>query len=263
MSIDAVSGVAKKSRQRAGRLLTVLITIATWLITIWYCFKAIIFSSFSKNARMHVDIITREWSQSLVNLIRLRIHVSGDFDAQYQSGKPCIVMCNHSSAYDIPVSFLAIPGSLRMLAKKELFRIPIFSQAMRASEFLSIDRQDKDQAIRDLATAKEKMEDGIILWVAPEGTRSKEGELLPFKKGGFHLAIETGATIVPVVIKDIHQVLPTKTFRMSISQDIEVRIGDAIDATDYDISERGQLVDAVHQSMDELLKPALNIDSQN
>lgn len=240
---------------RVGLLLTIWLASVSWLVTFYYCTRAMIASLTAKPARPAVDKVLRQWSQALVRLINLNVKVVGEF--KVEPGRPCIVMCSHSSAYDIPVSFVAVPGSLRMLAKKELFKIPIFGRAMRMSEFISIDRQDKDQARKDLELARQKMESGITIWIAPEGTRSQDGELLPFKKGGMHLAIQTNAQIVPVVIKDIHRVLPAKRFRFNLNQSIEVRIGDAIDASDYGVEQRNQLSKTVRGAMEQLLAPPM------
>lgn len=253
MNSRTQSMASKESR--AGLIVTIWVTTISWIVTLYYCFKAITVTLFNKEPREHVDRVVRQWSHALVRLINLKIKVVGDFNVT--EGRPCIVMCSHSSAYDIPVSFVALPGSIRMLAKKELFKIPVFGRAMRMSEFISIDRQDKDQARQDLELARKKMESGITIWIAPEGTRSSDGELLPFKKGGIHLAIQTQAQIVPVVIKDIHRVLPAKSFRMNLNQTIEVRVGDAIDAQDYTIDQRNQLSNDVRLAMQSLLQPAM------
>ena len=248
---------SSRTPKQANFFQAVYITISTWVFTLYYSMKALWVVSTRKEFRNEMDKVIRQWANALVNLSKIKIRVVGDFNRQYVAGQPFMLMCNHSSAYDIPVSFLAIPGSVRMLAKKELFRIPLFGQAMKLSEFISIHRQDKNQAKKDLAFAKNKMEDGIILWVAPEGTRSTDGQLLPFKKGGFHLAIQTKAKIVPLAIKDIHLVLPTQSFRPNLYQTIEVRIGDAVDASQYSTDDRNKLRDDVKASLEDLLSPPL------
>ncbi len=202
-----------------------------------------------------MDRVIRQWSAKLVEIVNLNIEIKGHFEPI--EGRRYIIMCNHSSIYDIPVSFLAIPGTLRMLAKKELFRIPLFGRAMKMSEFVFINRSNKDEAKRDLALARERMQDGIMIWIAPEGTRSVDGELLPFKKGGMHLAIETQAMIVPVVIKDIHRVLPKNRFRMNCNQTVEFRIGQPIDASEFTLDKRSQLSQKVREKMLDLLKPEM------
>jgi len=239
---------------RAGKLRSFTITFRSWFATFYYSVKALVVMPFSRK-RAVADKIIHQWSQRLIDLIKLDIRVKGQFpDTQ---GKPVIVMCSHSSAYDIPVSILSIPGSVRMLAKKELFKVPLFGRAMRLCEFLSIDRQNKEQARKDLIRAREKMLDGIIIWIAPEGTRSPDGNLLPFKKGGVHLALETGALIVPVVIKDIHKVLPAKSLTFNLNYPVEVRFGDPIDATQYSLEQRNELTRLLRDRMQQLLIPEI------
>ena len=203
----------------------------------------------SAKVRRRVDSIARTWSKQLLDLVEATVEVDGDFEARVKPGKPLIVMCNHSSLYDIPVSFLAIPGSMRMLTKKELFRIPVFSAAMRKGEFVSIDRNDREQAARDLQLAQSRMEDGLILWVAPEGTRSHDGKLGRFKGGGIRLAIQTGATIVPIAIKDSHAIQPGKHVGAVLGRTVHVKIGPGIDATDYATNQRNDLATEVRNTM--------------
>ena len=245
--------------QRAGLLKTLVFSFFSWLITFYYCAKAIAVTLSNKNPRAKVDAVIRQWSTALINVIGLQVRVKGS--VQSQPGRPCIIMCSHSSAYDIPVSFVALPGSIRMLAKKELFRIPLFGRAMRMSEFVSIDRQDKERARQDLAIAKKKMESGITVWIAPEGTRSPDGNLLPFKKGGMHLAIETNAIVIPVVIKDINRVLPVNRFRLNFRQTVEVRVGAPIDAAEYTVEERNALSDKIRKEMETMLAQPLEFNN--
>jgi 1-acyl-sn-glycerol-3-phosphate acyltransferase len=142
-------------------------------------------------------------------------------------------MSNHSSLYDIPLIFAALPGSIRMLTKSELFRVPIWGRGLAAGEFVSIDRSDLDRAIHDLAAARDKMIDGIVLWVAPEGTRSRDGTIGSFKKGGFMVALETGAMIVPIGIRGARDVLPARTLAFELGRTAEVHVGEPIDAAAY------------------------------
>jgi 1-acyl-sn-glycerol-3-phosphate acyltransferase len=162
-------------------------------------------------------------------------------------------MCNHSSLYDIPISAVALKTSLRMLTKKELYKIPIFSSALRRGEFVSIDRQNREQSFKDLKNAKEKMLDGIVLWVAPEGTRSIDGKLAKFKRGGFHIALESKALIVPLVIKDIHKVQAGNELSLYLNQEIEVELCEPVDAAKYTLEKRKELVNEVRKRMLEKL----------
>jgi 1-acyl-sn-glycerol-3-phosphate acyltransferase len=182
----------------------------------------------------------------------LRCRVLNADGAAIPAGRPVILMSNHSSLYDIPLIFTALPGSIRMLTKKELFRVPIWGRGLTAGEFISIDRKDREQAIRDLAVARDKMSSGIVLWVAPEGTRSRDGRLGEFKKGGFMLALETGATIIPIGIRGAAGVLPAKTLRFELGREAEVRIGAPIEASTYTLERRDELMEHVAEAIREL-----------
>jgi 1-acyl-sn-glycerol-3-phosphate acyltransferase len=189
------------------------------------------------------DARLRWWSLRLLELVRARCVVVGDPSVTLPGGRPLIVMSNHSSLYDIPLLFVALPGSMRMLTKKELFRVPIWGRGLAAGEFVSIDRHDHRQALRDLEAAREKMASGISLWIAPEGTRSRDGRLGEFKKGGVVLAIQTGATIVPVGIRGSRDILPPKTFfNVCLGCTPEVHIGEPIEAAAYTMDRRDELL---------------------
>ena len=163
--------------------------------------------------------------------------------------QPVIVMCNHSSLYDIPISAIALNTDLRMLTKKEIFNIPILASAMRRGEFPSIDRKNRQQAKKDLELAREKMLDGIVLWVAPEGTRSADGQLARFKLGGFHVAMQAGALIVPLVIKNAHEIQPGKELVLYLNQKVEVEICPAINTEDYAVEQIRELATDVRNEM--------------
>ena len=240
----------------AGLLRALWVIIYSLAVTGKYCLKTLYFAFFSKkNMRQKVDKILVDWSSRLVKAVRLNWHVEGDLEAQIQEGRRVIIMCNHSSAYDIPLAFTALPGSIRMISKKELFSIPLLSSAMKAAEILSINRQNRQQAIEDLKIAREKMESGIRIWMFPEGTRSRSGKVLPLKKGGIRLAIDTDALIIPVVMQDIYQVLPNKKWlKMRLHQPVAVKVGEAIDCRDFDVEHRHELSDLVYNSMKRMLE---------
>ena len=239
--------------QRVSRLKFYWIAFMTGVYTIRYSVGVIFGSIFINPKRPYVDRMMLNWGYKLLGLIKVRVNVSGMERMPVRGERPIIVMCNHSSLYDIPISAVALHTSLRMLAKKELFRIPIFAAALRRGEFVSIDRHNREQSLKDLKRAKDKMLDGIILWVAPEGTRSEDGKLAKFKRGAFHMALDTGALIVPMAIKDIHRVQAGKDLTLHIDQDIEVEVCEPVDATQYSLENRRALVDEVRSRMLEAL----------
>jgi 1-acyl-sn-glycerol-3-phosphate acyltransferase len=127
-----------------------------------------------------------------------------------------IFMVNHQSNVDIPVLVQSLtPFQLRWIAKKELLRVPFFGWAMWATKHIVVDRADPLDAVRSLARAKERIAAGVSVVVFPEGTRSRDGKLLRFKKGGFLLAVETQTMIVPVTINGSSKILPAGAWRLN------------------------------------------------
>jgi len=224
-----------------------IIAKSLW-ITIQYSCMAIYHSFFSQ--RPQVDATVRRWANALLRAVKASVRVSNPHGLSLTPGHSYILMSNHASLYDIPVIFEALPGSIRMIAKKELFRVPLWGNAMKACEFLAIDRKNSTQAIKDLEIVREKMHSGIVPWVAPEGTRSRDGKLGPFKKGVFMLAIQTGATIIPIGIRGTANILPPKTLNFQMGQTVEVVIGTPVDATAYTIETRNALLQAVREQIE-------------
>jgi 1-acyl-sn-glycerol-3-phosphate acyltransferase len=144
-----------------------------------------------------------------------------------------LVMSNHQSLYDIPVLFKVLGANLRMITKAELFAVPIFGPAIKHAGFISIDRSNRERAIRSLEVARRAITDGTNVWIAPEGTRSKTGALLPFKKGGFNLAIEAGLRVLPITLNGTRDILPAKGARSRAGAVLRVVIHEPIDASAY------------------------------
>lgn len=145
------------------------------------------------------DVRLDAWSRRLLEQAELGLRVQGR--EHIQPGQSYVVMSNHQSLYDIPVVFQALGVPVRMIAKTELFRIPVMGRAMLDSGFVELDRSNRRRALHSLKVAKQRiLEDGLSIWIAPEGTRSKDGQLGQFKSGGFHLALEAGVPILPVTI---------------------------------------------------------------
>ncbi len=164
-------------------------------------------------------------------------------------------MSNHASLFDIPITYAALSeATIRIVAKIELSRIPFFGQAMRAGEVPIIDRHNRQAAIKTLTYAKEKMHSGINILIYPEGTRSPDGQLLPLKKGGFIMAIESQATIVPMVIRGSSKLLPKKTFQVQLNHPIDVFIGEPIDTTGLTMTDKSQVMAQVESQMRHFLE---------
>jgi len=123
-----------------------------------------------------------------------------------------IYMCNHTSNLDPPIVVPVIPRRTSVLVKKELFRVPVLGRAMRLGDLVPVDRANRDAAIASVERAGAVMKKGLNMMVFPEGTRSVDGKLLPFKKGPFYLAMETGVPVIPMTIVGSHELWPKGRF---------------------------------------------------
>lgn len=119
-----------------------------------------------------------------------------------------IFMSNHVSNMDPPILVPLIPRRSSLLGKKEVWRIPILARALDMADIVPVERDNRDAAIQSIRKAGEVMRQGVNMSLYPEGTRSADGRLLPFKKGPFHLAVETGFPIVPVTMLNTYEMMP-------------------------------------------------------
>ncbi len=222
---------------------------ATLRISILNILKVYVGGGYS---RAYADRIFRWYANLLCDSVRMRRIVNDPYGLELEPGKPYMVMCNHRSLYDIPLSVVSLPGSVRMLSKQELRRVPVWGKALDCGEFVFIDRSDLEKAKKSLAVARKVMESGVLLWVAAEGTRSDDGKLGKFKKGGFVTAIEAGATIIPVGITGTEKVLPPRTYDFHLDQEVFFNIGKPIDASVYTMEQRDELIEVVRTAMAEL-----------
>ena len=141
---------------------------------------------------------------------------------------PLIFASNHESALDIWVHLAVLPRSFRFLAKQELFRIPIFGWYLRIGGHIPVDRQNRTRALESLRRAAAAVRAGTSLVVYPEGTRSSDGHVLPFKKGPFAVAAEAGVPVVPVAISGSGRVTPTKRIAVAPGP-IRIVVGQPVD----------------------------------
>lgn len=204
----------------------------------------------NKSNRVWVDNMIRTWSINTLKLIKTDYKIYNPKHVHPQKNQATMIVCNHCSHFDIPLSFVAFPHhSIRMLAKKELFKIPFFGRAMKASEFPMIDRHNRQNAIQNLEKVKKLMQSGIVMWIAPEGTRSKTGELGPFKKGAFITAIESEATIIPIVLRGANTILPAKSLKLNLHQHVDIHICEPIDTKNYTLANKDMLIHDVRERM--------------
>ncbi len=238
--------------REVGFLRWLWVVLATVASTLKVSIQCLYMMARGRLTREYADGRAEDWSSRLLELVGLRLKVVENGFEQ-QPGARYVVMCNHASHYDIPISFQALlPRTVRMVAKKELSTFPIWGRAMLATDFIFIDRNNRHQAVKDLALAREKMEDGIMVWIAPEGTRSRDGRLGTLKKGGFMLALDTKAHILPLGIRGSKEILPADTLSISLNRQVEVHFGTPICAAEYGAERRDDLIAEVERQLLEL-----------
>ena len=160
-----------------------------------------------------------------------------------------IFMSNHASALDILLGVACIPYKIVFLAKEELFRIPVFGWAMQAAGMIKIDRQNPERARKSVDEAVHRLiHSSFSTLIYPEGTRSETGDLLPFKKGGFILAIRSQLPIVPVTIIGAGDVLSKGSFTINQGQ-IKIIISKPIPTRDLEVNNKEELIESCRNTI--------------
>jgi len=181
-----------------------------------------------------IDERTRWFGRRTLELLDIRLTATGA--ERVPLDRAYVYMSNHQSHLDIPVLYATLPSpTLRMLAKKELFEIPLWGRGLRAAEFVEVDRGNHAAGVRSIAHAARLLEDGVSIYLAPEGTRSRDGRIGKLKKGGFHLALGTGAPIVPVAIRGTIDILPRGGRSARTGCPVHVTIGAPIPVAGRDV----------------------------
>ncbi|MEM9074931.1 MAG: lysophospholipid acyltransferase family protein [Myxococcota bacterium] len=215
------------------------------------CAPTVVEQVLGRLTREACDRRLNEWAENAVRLAEINLHIRGE--EHVREAPSALVMSNHQSAYDIFTLMHAYPHSLRMIAKKQMFALPIMGGGMKAAGFISLDRSDHQKAMDALEEAKRVMTSGIHVWIAPEGTRSDDGALLPFRKGGFMMAIQSGAPILPVTINGTRDVLPAKDFRVRKGRQVTITYHPPIDPSDYGLERRNELIQTVRNQIESAL----------
>ena len=154
------------------------------------------------------------WIAALgVRMAGIRVHVEGVENVP--TNQPCIFMANHVSNLDPPVLLPQVPGRTAVFVKRELMKIPFIGMAMRMGGFVPVDRTRSREAAREsIEHATKVLASGVHITSFPEGTRSRTGQLLPFKKGPFYLAQQTGSPIIPVSIHGTESMMRKGSLRI-------------------------------------------------
>lgn len=235
-------------------LLRILFTVWVWFYVVVSAFVvaglAIIMSYLPIKARW-IDALVRGWGAGIILVSGVRVKVTGM--EKIDPDKPYVFLANHQSMYDIWTILGAFPPVIKWFAKHELFKIPLIGRAMKATGYLSVDRAQPREAMKALKEAAATIKNGSSVVIFPEGTRTKDGHLQDFKKGGFVLAIEAGVPIVPVVIRNSFNILPGGGLIVH-PQKVELNVLEPIETGAYNRKQAEELLEKVHQIFYEQLE---------
>lgn len=188
----------------------------------------------------------RKWARDLCSITGLTLSYKETYPVEWD--KPFILMSNHASLLDIPVIYSLIPADLRFLAKKEIAYVPFLGWSIALARYIFIDRGDHEKARRSIDAAAAAVRSGRSIVIFPEGTRSLDGNLLPFKKGGFVLAIKTGVPVIPVLVQGTQRAMP-KNASVVEAGPVSLTVGRPIDASRYTADQKQALMDDVRTEM--------------
>ena len=168
-----------------------------------------------------IHLYARLWAKSILWASGVKVEVKG---VENLPQGPVIFMSNHQSAYDIFVLLAHLPVQFRWFAKKSLFQIPFMGWAMGLAGYIPVERDQRSGTLRSFKEAFKRLQEGKSLLIFPEGTRSQDGTLKPFKKGGFLLALKTCLPIVPISIKGTYEIMPGRSLVPRRSSEVKLII---------------------------------------
>lgn len=225
---------------------------ALW--TAFWISIALLVQVVTRSARIPLRMARSIWARGIITRApfgyRLRVENHGGIDFR----DPFLFASNHRSFLDVPVLFRALPTELRFVVKAELAKIPFFGAYIRAMGMVFVERKRTPRAARRIDRIREILAEASVV-AFPEGTRSPDGRVLPFRTGALSQAIQAGAPIVPVAILGTEKGLPPGAFRPRPAE-IRVVIGSPIPTTDLDVGDRRELATLVRSRVIELIESA-------
>jgi 1-acyl-sn-glycerol-3-phosphate acyltransferase len=179
----------------------ILLFPVTFVLSVW----ALMTVPFDRSGR-YFRLSPWLWSKSIFWIFGIKLTVKGADNIG--EGNPYVFVSNHASMFDIPAAVIALKGNVNIIFKKELTRIPVWGWALRYGHFIMIDRSNARDAMASIERAARSIQKGSSVILFPEGTRTSDGKLQPFKRGAFSLAVKAGVPVVPLTINGTYSILP-------------------------------------------------------
>lgn len=193
--------------------------------------------------------VARVWGRVALTGAAIRVRCEGA--ELVPRGGPVVFMANHESWVDIPALIMAIPVQVRFLAKKSLFSVPFLGWAMAAMGFIPVDRVNRRTAVGSFEEAAARIRTGRSVLLFPEETRTRDGNLLPFQRGGFLIALKAGVPIVPVGLEGPRRCLPKHGYLVRPGT-VTVRFGNAIPTAELGVTAKGALMEQTRAAIESL-----------
>lgn len=194
----------------------------------------------------------RTWSWLILKTSGIRVRVEG---REHVDPTQAAIYCvNHPSAMDIPILFVNLPVQFRFLAKRELFDWPFLGWHLRRSGHIAVNRGRPREAMKSFEEAAAKVQSGVPVVTFPEGTRSRTGDLLPFKAGSFYLAILAGVPVVPITLNGTRYVHEPNTYHVRAGQ-TEMTIHAPIPTVGMNVRDANKLSDLVREKIVSRMRP--------
>ena len=236
--------------------LNAFIAIHTIILSTWCVLLAI----FDRNGRMVHFYGAAPWAKAILWVCGVKVIVKGLDNVE--SSVPRIYMTNHQSYFDILAVLACLPVDFKFILKKELVKIPIFGFAMKSARYIPIDRENPRKAIKSMNEAAEKIRNGSSVLIFPEGTRSIDGRIQPFRPGGFHLALKSGCDLVPITIVNSHKIVPKGSLRIEKGS-FTMNFDKPIPVKGYSRKDMDKLMNLVRETMISRMNEELNSLSQD
>ncbi len=239
---------------RFGFMRFYLVAPLVVMITTFWSIMTVVSRPFDRQARFYHWIL-RTWSRTLLALFGIRVAITGT--EHLDRSQSYVYLANHASYLDIIVVGATLPDEIRFVLKRELGRIPIFGWGLALGPYILIDRADARNAMASIEKGAADIRNGASVIIFPEGTRTSDGNLAPFKRGGFMLAIRSGVPMAPVAIRGTYRLM-SRHDRTVKSGKVTVTIGHPIQGnSDATRAEAAAIQEQVRAQLMEMLRDEL------